>query len=144
MFSVPLSVLSLLRAGSKLFFFTLHPFYKGYCLFNALSFLSVFLDCFEHRRNSLSVIPSLISLFKFFTAFLSVAFPPDTFIIYHFRHFVNTFFNYFHILEQKNAPEISLRGDAHSTALSVSICGISTASSFGTSLCSISLIAASI
>ena len=48
-FSVPLSVLSLLRAGSKLFFFTLHPFYKGYCLFNALSFLSVFLDCFEHR-----------------------------------------------------------------------------------------------
>lgn len=48
MFSVPLSVLSLLRAGSKLFFFALHPFDKSYCLFNASRFLSVFLNCFEY------------------------------------------------------------------------------------------------
>jgi len=48
-FSVPLSVLSLLRAGSKLFFFALHPFDKSYCLFNALRFFGVFLDCFEYR-----------------------------------------------------------------------------------------------
>lgn len=145
MFSVPLSVLSLLHAGSKLFFFTLHPFYKGYCLFNALSFLSVFLDCFEHRLKFF-VCHSFVDLLVQVFHRLSVSgFPTRRIYYIPFSAFCKYIFQLFFILEQeKNAPERTLRGDAHSTVLAASICGISTASSFGTSLCSISLMAASI
>ena len=67
MFSVPLSVLSLLRAGSKLFFFALHPFDKSYCLFNALRFFGVFFDCFEYCLKFLirhSFVNLLIQVFS--------------------------------------------------------------------------------
>jgi len=66
-FSVPLSVLSLLRAGSKLFFFALHPFDKSYCLFNALRFFGVFFDCFEYCLKFLirhSFVNLLIQVFS--------------------------------------------------------------------------------
>ena len=91
MLSVPLLRLSLLRVGSRLFFFALHFLNKSYRFFNALGFLSVSLDCFEYRLK-FSVRHSLVNLFIQVLHLLPVnVFPSNTPLIASFRIIVRHF-----------------------------------------------------